>query len=98
MIWGPKPAINVLEKHHSLQQPILASAQLLSSNLESRYSSHIPSNFMNPGNNQELKVNKKGLSGDKIDVTDSISLTTHLASIYFYFTQSNAFSYPISIS
>lgn len=41
---------------------------------------------MNPGNNQELKVNKKGLLGDKTDVTYFVNLTTHLRSIYFYNT------------
>lgn len=41
---------------------------------------------MNPGNNQELKVNKQGLLGDKTDVTYFVNLTTHLRSIYFYNT------------
>lgn len=76
---GPEPAIDVLEKYNSMEQLILSFAQLLSSNLESRYRSHIPSNFMNLGNNQELEVNEKGLSGEKIDVMkhNFISVTTH---------------------
>lgn len=98
MIQGPEPAINVLKKHHPMEQPILFFAQLWASNLESRYNSYISSNFRNPGNKQELKVNKKGFSRDKIDVTHFISLTTHLRSIYFYFTRSNAFLYPVSVS
>lgn len=98
MIRGPEPVTNALEKHHSMEQAILFSAQLWSSNLESRYNSHTPSNFMTPGNNQGLKVNKKGHSGDKTDVTNFIRITTHLRSIYFYFTRSNAFLYPISRS
>lgn len=83
---GLKPVTNVLEKYHSVEQPILFSAQLRSSNLENRNSSHIPSNFMNPDNNQELKVNKKGFLGDKTDVTYFANLTIHLRSIYFYNT------------
>lgn len=85
----------MLEKYHSMEQPILSSAQLSSSNLDS---SHTSGNYLTPDNNQELKVNKKGLSGDKMDVKSFISLTTHLRSIYFYFTQSNTFLYPISMS
>lgn len=98
MLQDPKPAINVLEKHHPMEQPILFFAQLWASNLESRYNSYISSNFKNPGNEQELKVNKKGFSRENIDVTHFISLTTHLRSICFHFTQSNAFLYPVSMS
>lgn len=54
---------------------------------------------MNSDNNQELEVNKKGCSRDKIDGTNFISLTTHLMSIYFYFTERATPSlYPISTS
>lgn len=51
---------------------------------------------MNPDNNRELKVNKKGLSKDRTDETIFTSLLTHLR--YIYFTQNNAFLYPISNS
>lgn len=92
MKWGPEPVTNVLEKYHSMEHPILFSAQ--SSDLESGYSSHISSNFMNLA----ISWNKKVLSEDKIDVTNFISLTAHFKSIYSYFTQSNAFLYPILVS
>ena len=98
MIWDTGSATNVPEKHHSMQQPIVSPAQLLPSNLENKKSSQIPSNFMNPDNNQELEVNQKGCSRDKVDVTNFISLTPHLRSIYFYFTDSNTVLYPISMS
>lgn len=53
---------------------------------------------MNPDINQELKVNKNGLSRDKIDVTNFTSLITYPRSIYFHFTHNNTFLYPISLS
>lgn len=63
-----------------------------------QFGEQIFSNLRSPANKQELKVNKKGFSRDKIDVIHFISLTTDLRSIYFYFAQSNAFLYPVSIS
>lgn len=52
---------------------------------------------MNSDNNQELEVNKKGCSRDKIDGTNFISLTTHLMSIYFYFTERATHPYTQSL-
>lgn len=78
--------------------PTVSPAQLLSSNLENKKSSHIPSNFMNPDTNQELEVNQKGCSRDKVDVTNFIKPYSSPQVYLFLLYREQHSLYPISMS